>query len=380
MSANPPTSFRILVLGGYGLFGARIVRALARERGCELVVAGRDLASAQALCAELAAAGAQAGLAAAALDVTASDLGERIAALAPRLVIHSAGPFQGRAWEVAECALAARAHYVDLADARAFVAGFAALDGRARAAGCWAISGASSVPGLSGAVLAALAPRFGRLEQVATAISPGNHTPRGLATTRAILGQVGRPLAVLRDGRWQRRYGWQSLRRLRIAGLRTRWLACCDVPDLTVLPRRWPQLQSCEFRAGLELRRMHLGLWLASWLVRARLWRDLAAHAQALLALSQRWQALGSDVGVMQMDLRGHDHAGAPLHLRWRLLAHHGDGPQVPATAAVVLARKLARGRLPGSGARACLDLFTLDELLAELADYAIDTSVQQLT
>jgi hypothetical protein len=44
--------------------------------------------------------------------------------------------------------LAARAHYVDLADARDFVAGFeAALDGPARAASeRWAITGASSTP------------------------------------------------------------------------------------------------------------------------------------------------------------------------------------------------------------------------------------------
>ena len=46
---------------------------------------------------------------------------------------------------------------------------------------------------------------------------------------------------------------------------------------------------------------------------------------------------------------------------------------------AAVLARKLARGRLPGSGARACLDLFTLEEFLAGLAGFAVTTSVQRL-
>jgi hypothetical protein len=151
------------------------------------------------------------------------------------------------------------------------------------------------------------------------------------------------------------------------------------VPDLSVLPARYTSLRDCDFRAGLELRRMHFGLWLATWAVRVGLVRDLARHAPMLLALSERWLARGSDVGVMQVDLHGLDPAGVPLQLRWRLVARNGDGPQVPATAAVVLARKLARDEIPGGGARACLDLFTLDEFLAALDGYAIETTIERV-
>ncbi|HEY6942090.1 saccharopine dehydrogenase family protein, partial [Dokdonella sp.] len=201
LAARP---FRIVVLGGYGLFGARIVRALAGDGDLELVIAGRDAAKARGLGAELARSGARAGISAVALDIEAADVGDRLAALAPALVVHTAGPFQRRDYAVARIALALGAHYVDLADARDFVAGFGALDPEARAAGRWAVSGTSSVPGLSGAVVAALAGRFGRLDTVVTAISPGNRTPRGLATTRAILGYIGRPYARLTRGRWRR--------------------------------------------------------------------------------------------------------------------------------------------------------------------------------
>ena len=41
--------FRTLVLGGYGNFGARIVRALAADDAQTVVVAGRDAQRAQAL-------------------------------------------------------------------------------------------------------------------------------------------------------------------------------------------------------------------------------------------------------------------------------------------------------------------------------------------
>lgn len=371
-------AFRILVLGGYGQFGSRISAALARDPALHLIVAGRRIESAEQQVDRLRAGGASALLSAMAIDVSHAGFADTLAVLAPQLVIHTAGPFQGCRHEVAEAALAAGAHYIDLADGRDFVVGIDALDACARAAGRWVISGASSVPGLSAAVVEAHLHHFGVLQEVEAAISPGNRTDRGLATTRAILGYVGQPYPVLKDGRWRRVHGWQSLRRLRIEGVRPRWLARCEVPDLTVLPRRYPQLRGCDFRAGLELRRMHWGLWLASWTVRARLLRSLAPWAGRLLAISQRWIDAGSDTGLMAIELRGLDPAGKPLRVQWTLLAHAGDGPQVPATAAVVLARKLARGALPGEGgARACLDLFTLEEFLQALEGYAIETRVQ---
>ncbi|MEO7325768.1 MAG: hypothetical protein ABIW82_13160 [Dokdonella sp.] len=96
-----------------------------------------------------------------------------------------------------------------------------------------------------------------------------------------------------------------------------------------------------------------------------------------MLALSLRWQNASSDIGLMRVDLRRIDDKGDRLHLRWTLVAADGDGPLVPATAAVVLARKLARGELSGAGAQACLDLFTLDEFLHALRGHAITTSLE---
>jgi hypothetical protein len=371
------TAFRILILGGYGQFGAHIASGLARDVGLQLILAGRRHEPAQALCDALAQRGARAQLQALALDLDAEDFPARLAQAAPDLLIHTAGPFQRRDYRVAETALALGAHYIDLADARDFVTGIGALDEQARRAQRWAITGASSVPGLSAAVVEAHRGRFGVLESVESAISPGNRSEPGLATTRAILGYVGRPFPLLRDGRWVSTHGWQSLRRLRAPGLRTRWLARCDVPDLALLPQRYPELRCCDFRAGLELKRMHLGLWLASWAVRTGLVTDLPRHAERLLAQRARWRDRGGDTGLMRIDLRGRDAAGRALHLRWTLRADDGDGPQVPATAAIVLARKLATGELRGAGARACLDFFSLNEFLHALDGYAVTTQLE---
>jgi hypothetical protein len=367
---------RILVLGGYGLFGSRISRTLAGDAGLTIIVAGRDRARAERLVAGIDAPRAQ--VETAAIDTAAVDFGERLAALRPDLVIDTAGPFQGRDYRVAEAALVIGAHCVDLADGRDFVRGIGALDARAHAANRWIVSGASSVPGLHAAVIAAHLPRFSHLDHVETAIAPGNRTPRGWATTLSILGYVGHPFRFLRDGTWRTAHGWQSLRRLKVDGVGARWVARCEVPDLDVLPARYPDLRTLEFRAGLELRRMHFGLWLASWAVRARLLRSMVQLAKPLFAMSEFWQDIGSDTGFMRVSMRGIGDDGAPLRLDWTLVAREGDGPQIPATAAIVLARKLARGELPGGGARPCLDLFTLDEFMAALEPFAMTATLRE--
>jgi hypothetical protein len=58
------------------------------------------------------------------------------------------------------------------------------------------------------------------------------------------------------------------------------------------------------------------------------------------------------------------------------LVAQRGDGPQIPATPAALLVKKLLAipGYAPISarGARPCVDLLTVTEILSELRGYAI--------
>ncbi|SKA15654.1 saccharopine dehydrogenase family protein [Novilysobacter spongiicola] len=373
MTSSP--RFRTLIIGAYGQFGRRIAEALSKDPGFELLLAGRNRDSADALAAQLIQQGASAAMATAAIDVEGPDLVRDLAQLNVQLVIHTAGPFQQRDYRVAEAALECGAHYIDLADGRDFVMGIGRLDQRARAGGRWVVSGASSLPGLSAAVIEAHRHLFSRMQRVEAAISPGNRTARGLATTQAILGYVGHAFPALINGHWQDVHGWQSLRRIRVPGAGTRWVARCDVPDLGVLPTRYPELRHCDFRAGLELRRMHFGLWLASWLVRGKVLKTLARWSVPLLRASEWWLRSGSDTGLMTVHMDGLDHTGSPLRVQWHIIANEGSGPQIPATAAVVLARKLAHGLLDGGGARPCLDLFTLDDFMHELERFPIHAS-----
>src|SRR5439155_23740018 len=64
-------------------------------------------------------------------------------------VVAAAGPFQGASPRIAQAAIAAGCHYVDIADARDFVAAFPRLDATAKTAGVLAVTGSSSTPVLS---------------------------------------------------------------------------------------------------------------------------------------------------------------------------------------------------------------------------------------
>ena len=370
-------SFRIVVLGGYGHFGARIARALARDAGMEVTVVGRDPARAADTAAAIALECGQ-RVDAAAFDVTARDIGARFRLLEPNLVIHTCGPFQARDHGVARAALSVGAHYVDLADARKFVCGIRAIDDAARSRELLVVSGASSVPGLSSAVLDAFAHEFDALQSIDFGIAPGNRAPRGSATIASVASYVGRQFGVWDGGVWQPAYGWQRLRRHRYPPrVGSRWLADCDIPDLELFPERYPGVQSVRFGAGLELPILHFGLWLLSWPSRWRWIKRLESHTEHLRRSSGWFARRGSDVGAMHVEMDGF-RRGHRLGLVWTLVAGHGDGPQVPCTASIIIARKLAAGTLAARGAMPCVGLFSLEECLREFEGYDITTMVER--
>jgi hypothetical protein len=357
---------RVVVLGGYGAFGAHAAERLAQEAGLELVIAGRSAERAAAFARQLAR-NARAVVAAAAVDadkITAAELLER----RPVLLINASGPFQRQDYRVAQACIGAGVHYLDLADARTFVTGIAALDVEARQAGVLVVSGASTVPALSAAVVDAYAPRFAQLSSVTVVISPGNSFNPGVATTQSILSTLGRGFAAPVEGSSKIVHGWQGLRRRRIAGLGMRWLGACETPDLDLLPQRYACLRTVEVFAALEVGLFHLGLWSLSWTVRAGLLRRPQRLARPLLALKRTLRFLGSNVGGMAVVLEGTGSDGKSRRLEWRLIARQGHGPYIPATPSVIVAKRLLAGSLARRGAMPCLGLFTLADFEAEVA------------
>lgn len=359
---------RVVVIGGYGNFGNRICRGLSNPE-IEVIAAGRTAPKASRV------ARARHAL----LDTDAPDFANALKSLAPNVVIHCAGPFQGQDYRVAAATLACGAHYIDLADGRHFVAGFAELHDRAaRTAGLLAISGASTVPALSSAVIDSLIVRFQELEEIQIAIAPGQRAPRGAATIAAVCSYTGRRFKWLRGGAWRDAWGWQELRRMQFAGLGTRWAAACDVPDLDLLPARYPSVQTVEFRAALELGMQHFALWFAAALRRAGVPIPLESWAPSLDRLASVMDILGSENGGMLVSLRGMRADGRRVRVDWHLTAEASHGPEIPAMPAILLTRKLARGEIAVRGAYACTGFLALEDFQPEFERWRISTSIQE--
>lgn len=357
---------RVLVLGASGNFGGRIVRALRGDARMALTGASRSGAPVP---------GAD-DVPSVVLDLHARDFAARLAALRPQLVIHCVGPFQGQDYRVAQAALAAGAHYLDLADGRAFVAGFAAANhAQALAAGRFACSGASTLPALSSAVVDALSVDLAAIDAVETCIAPGQRAVRGAATLAAVLSYLGRPVAVLEEGIWRQRSGWMDLRRVQLDFGR-RWAALCDVPDLVLLPQRYPALRSARFHAALEVGMQHFALWMLAALRRLGLPLPVERWAGTLDHMAGIFDRLGGQWGGMCVQVRGRTVDGTATARTWQLRAPAVDGPEIPCMAAVLLARRLASGEALPAGAFPCMGFLRLDEFAPEFSRWRITTAV----
>ena len=355
----------VLVLGGYGFFGARIAKALAADERLRLLVGGRDARKAAGAIRELglpAEQGVQ-------IDAHGGDLAARLRALQVDVVVHTAGPFQGQDYAVARAAIEAGCTYIDLADGRAFVAGIPSLDSLARQNGVSVISGASSVPALSSAVVDRYRPHFDQLQAIRVGIASGARAP-GLATVHGIFGYLGKPFTRLEDGAWVTTHGWLDLHRQRFPQpLGGRWMGSCDVPDLAVFPALYPGLRTVTFHAGFASDVGHLVVYALAGLVRLGVLPSAAPFARPLNRLARMIEPLVSHRGGMFVTLEGTGRDRNALSLTWNLLAAQNHGPQIPCGAAVALVRKLAGGEALPLGAMPCVGLLSVDEYLAPLAD-----------
>lgn len=364
---------RVLIIGGYGNFGSFISRRLVQDDQLQLIIGGRNQSKAKMLADDLA--GCVASIAnppeAVQIDIH-HQLAKTLAAIRPDIVIHTSGPFQSQGYDVAQACIACGAHYIDLADGREFVAGIETLNQQALQAGVTIISGASSVPCLTSALLDSYQHEFSELDSLDYGITTAQKTTRGLATTAAILGYTGKAFSTLINGRQEDVYGWQSLHSRRYANLGRRWLGNCNVPDLELFPKRYPQLKIIRFYAGLELPFVHMTLWALSWLVRIKLVKSLEPTAPLLLKLSFLFDRLGTSSSGFHMELAGKDHAGASKKLLFELTALSGDGPYIPCMPAILLTQKLARGEVTEQGALPCVGLITKEEYLSALGELDI--------
>jgi len=367
---------KVVVLGGYGNFGKRIVENLSGIEDITVFVAGRNLSKSSALVTHLENTSA-ARLEPLVIDIFADDFKEQLAILSPYLVIHTSGPFQGQDYRVPTACIECGAHYIDLADDRRFVCDIVELDCEAKDKGILIVSGASSVPGLSSAVIERYQNKFSTIDSINLAIAPGNKAERGLATVEAILSYTGHPLSVFKDGRWQDVYGWMDSKVNDFGGfVGKRHLANVDVPDLELFPSRYDVTQQVGFQAGLELPLLHKTMVGMAYLSKIGLVKNWAPLSKAIVSTSNIFLSFGSDKGAMEVLICGKSNDGNAKKIKWTLYAPKGNGPYIPTLSTIILARKLLsrdnQSSQQETGAKPCAGMFELSEFDAYFDALAI--------
>ena len=372
----------ILIVGGYGTFGGRIVELLEANAALALIVSGRSMAKAEAFCRSRA--GAAATLTPAPFDRN-GDVAAQIAAAKPDLLIDASGPFQAYgdgAYRVIEGCIGVGVNYLDLADGSAFVAGVKAFDEQAKAAGVYALSGVSSVPALSAAAVRRLSIGMNRVDGIRGGIAPSPYARVGENVVRAIASYCGQPVPIKKNGEATEGYPLTEQIRYTIAPpgrlpLRKKLFSLVDVPDLQALRDLWPEAEDIWFGAGPVPEILHRCLIGLAWLVRWKLIGSLTSIAGLMHRVTNalRW---GEHRGGMFIEVIGAGERSAPVKRSWHLVAEGDDGPLIPSMASEAIVRRILSGRPPAAGARAATGDLELDDFEAVFASRTIFTGVRE--
>lgn len=351
----------VLILGGYGVFGKIIAKALSKENNIELIIAGRNLSKAFEFASSI-------GARAIETDININ-LEPVLFQTSPFLVINCCGPFQDQNYEIPLICINHKIHYIDLADAREYVANIKNIDLEAKKNKVSIIAGASTVPALSSAVIEKFKSKFSQMDSLTFGVTPGAKAPRGLATTKSILSYLGKKL-TLNKGDVKNRYGWQDLYLQQYPELGGRLMSNCDIPDLELFPKIYG-FNKIRFSAGMESKFLHLSMWVFSWLIRLGLPINLKKYSSWLLKLSKIFDYFGSANGGMHMIIEGKNHKGENKKISWFIIAYN-DGPNIPTIPAIILTKKLVNNNNQFTGSMACMGLITYEEYMDELKSYNI--------
>jgi len=349
---------RVLILGGYGVYGSIIVEHL-KGTPAELVVVGRNEEKGRVFAKSQ-------DVSFLRCDVNDSDA-LKSAIAGAFLVINASGPFQAQDYAIPRTCIEQGCHYIDLGDGREYVAQIERLHQGASDRGVFVCVGASTTPAITSAMLRALDFGDNSLHSIKIALNAGNKNQAGVSTFASILSYAGAPVKVWRHGRWQEATGWSLGEFVEFpppVGRRRVYL--CDVPDLELLPRNF-DVNNVLFKAGVELTLFDYALSLLARLRRWRILPNLPALAKPLVRLSGFFKFLGTLHGGLAIWVE--DDQGEKKSIA---LVAPENGPQIPASPAVLLAHKLLAEGVPAAGAFPCVGFIELKAYEQHLAPFGI--------
>jgi hypothetical protein len=338
----------VLVVGGYGIFGAHVCRELVRW-GVSLSVAGRDGARAEAFARTLGA-----GCTSRVVDAGQPDSCQ--AALQGHgVVVNCAGPFNSFDATLLEACLDCGCHYADIGDDRGYAALIRTLGDRFRARGLTAVYGCSSLPTISGALaIQARGDVTAVVERARVTLFVGNDNDKGDAAVRSVLAGLGRPIAAPQGT-------LLGFRDREVVPLPPPFGSRCifnfESPDYDLLPDLLGT-HAVSVKLGFELRLATCGFALL-----ARLGSGYGARTARLISLPGRLlRCLGCSGGAVMTEL-----FLTGGQVRHAALLARRDGQRMAALPCALAARALAEGRDGPRGAVTGYEYLGAEALLQAL-------------
>jgi hypothetical protein len=338
---------RAVVFGGYGTFGALVARELA-QLGTTVVIAGRDLARAEALAREL-------GPLHRGCHADVNDMGSCCAALQGCTVaVHCAGPFGTFDDALLRACLALNCHYADITDDRAYAALVREHADRFAAHGLAAVYGCSSLPAISGALAVHLHQDGPAPLRARVTLFLGNKGPKGGAAVRSLVAGLARPIKAPQGA---------------LLGFRDREVVPLplpfgrrsvfnfDSPDYDLLPD-WVGVRAVSVKVGFELRGATYTMALLAWLGL----RYGERTARWLGWFGRRFRRFGCSGGAVMTELFYTDGT-----VRRAALVGRQDGQRMVALPCALVAHALASRWPKGRGALTAHELLGADVLLERL-------------
>lgn len=370
---------KVLILGGYGVFGGRLVQLLAADHRLTIFVAGRSLEKAEAFVQQLEQGADKVPL----LFDRNGNIQEQLRGCTPDLVVDASGPFQlygDEPYAVVKACIALAINYMVFSDSSAFVKGISQFDVQAKTANIFMLSGVSSFPILTAAVVRRIAHNFMSIKSITGGIAPSPYARVGLNVIKAITSYAGKPVRLQRNGRVDVGYGFIDSRCYRIKAHGVKPLpsirfSLVDVPDLQVLPELWPEVENVWMGAGPVPEVLHRLLNMFAWFVRLKLLPSLIPFSRIFYWVLNvlHW---GEHRGGMFVEVDGVDVNGQQKTCSWHLIAEGEDGPYIPTMGLLALINRCIAGRIPISGARSGAEDLELDDYENLFAARNITTSV----
>jgi hypothetical protein len=291
----------VIIFGGYGVFGSLIAQELV-SRGLSVTIAGRQESKGQKLKEKLGQG----------VQVQIADVKNRHSTLsalhAHSIAVHCAGPFHENETTLLEACLERGCHYLDISDDRTYIARVRGLHEDFLEKGLSAVYGASSLPGISGALASMLAQeRKDPPQEIRVVLFIGNRNPKGEAAFESVFKIFGKsisaPQGILRGMRDQE---WVDLP----PPFGRRPAFNFESPEYDLFPEQF-QAASVRVKVSFEWKAAGLLLSFLSHLPR----RVSSLFKGPLLKMGNGMSAWGSSGGVLQVSFSYPDGSSSSVSL-----------------------------------------------------------------